>query len=149
MESYVNKTIRGIVRKMLEDGKYEPYIHELDGNVVVVDDIDVVTCFYGSDSARLESTKIALSLFKEYKAQPRSVILVEAQFNEGDICLKEFAEDFGFTYVFVKLTEQQRGIYIRQALLNIATKFHSKAKKLLYVDSDIGFCNPYWIKNVS
>lgn len=149
MESYANRTIRGVVKKMLEDGKYEPYIHELDGNVVVVDDIDVVTCFYGVDSARLESTKIALSLFKEYKAWPRSVVLVEAQLNEDDICLKEFAEGLGFTYVFVKLTERQRGIYIRQALLNIATKFHSKAKKLLYVDSDIGFCNPYWVKNVS
>lgn len=68
MENCVNRAIRGIVKKMLEDGKYEPYIHELDGNVVVVDDIDVVTCFYGVDNARLESTKIALSLFKEYKA---------------------------------------------------------------------------------
>lgn len=63
--------------------------------------------------------------------------------------MKEFAKGLGFTYVFIKLTERQRGIYIRQALLNIATKFHSKAKKLLYVDSDVGFCNPYWVKNVS
>ena len=39
-------------------------------------------------------------------------------------------------------------MYIKQALLNIATRSTDESK-FVYLDSDIGFCNPYWIKNVS
>ena len=54
----------------------------------------------------------------------------------------------GFQYMFVKTSEEQDGLFIKQALFNIATRSTNESK-LIYLDSDVGFCNPYWIKNVS
>lgn len=34
MESHVNRHIRAAVKKMLEEGRYEPYLHDIEGNSI-------------------------------------------------------------------------------------------------------------------
>lgn len=148
MKNITDQQIHNAVITMLKAGKYDVYLHEIFGNDVFVHDICVVTCFYGTDAARLKSTIQALSLFERYKAKPAEVIVIEAQYSKNEIQLESFAKIHNFKYIFVELSEKQRHIFIKQALFNIGTKT-STAEKIVYLDSDVGFCNPYWLANVS
>lgn len=52
-------------------------------------------------------------MFERYKAKPHEVIIAEAQFRDEDAGLRKFAGAHGFKYVYVSLSERQRGIYIK------------------------------------
>ena len=149
METNVNRRIRKRVQEMLDGGEHEVYVHETDGLKTRVDDLAVITCVYGLDGARASAARRALSLFRtSYKARPGCLMLIESQYRQEDALFEEFAAGNGFRYVFVERTRGSDGLYIRQALLNIGTRLTDK-KKLVYLDAEVGFCNPYWACNVS
>lgn len=144
----VNVEIRRKVFDMMKEDRYEAYIHDVPGSDVVVEDSAVVVCYYGTDEARLDSTKKALGLFKSYKAKAREMVFVESQLDEADAEVKDAAEAAGFKYEFVKMNPDSEGLYVREALMNFGAR-RTSAEKIVFLDSDIGFCNPYWLQNVS
>ncbi len=148
MDSKVNTEIKERITAMLKEDKHDIYVHEVSGENVVVDDLAVIFCYYGIDNARLDATMKAFELFNQYKAIPAEVIVVESQYSEEDAQVKKLAEKAGFKYLFIKRKPNSEGLYIREALLNAGVRTTS-TQKIVAIDSDIGFCNPYWAKNVS
>lgn len=148
MDSKINTAIRDKVVSMLNEGKHEAYVHEVSGQNTVVNDLAVIFCYYGIDEARFDSTVKAFELFKQYKAIPAEIIVVESQYDEADIQVKKITEDAGFKYMFIKRKQNSEGLYIREALMNAGVRATS-AQKIVAIDSDIGFCNPYWAEDVS
>lgn len=148
MQSKMTTEIKNAVQKMLGEGRHDPYIYASDGNVVGVRDLAVIICYYGTDPARLDATVKSFKLFSEYKARPSEILVVEAQYGEADARLEKAAGDAGFSYAFVRRDPDDAGIYIKEALMNIGVR-RTSAPKIVVLDSDIGFCNPYWARNVS
>ena len=70
---------------------------------------------------------------------PKHWVFVEAQRNKNQAVFA-WLKSYGVKYIFRKYSEDSEGLLLKTALWNIGAA-NTTADKLLFVDSDIVFCN--------
>lgn len=113
----------------------------------IIEDISIIQSFYGTDFKRILATTKALRYIIEYNYMPQEWIFVEAQKSDED-CVFKWIANYGIKYKFVKITDEQDGLFLKTPLWNIGV-LESTCSKLCFIDSDIAFCNSDWLNNVN
>lgn len=78
---------------------------------------------------------------------PKHWIFVEAQRNKNQAVFA-WLKSYGVKYIFRKYNEDSEGLLLKTALWNIGAA-NTSADKLLFIDSDIVFCNQTWLNSAS
>ena len=99
----------------------------------------VIQAFFGTDIARITATSRALQVMLQSNPLPKHWIFVEAQRNKNQAVFA-WLKSYGVKYIFRKYDEDSEGLLLKTALWNIGAA-NTTADKLLFVDSDIVFCN--------
>lgn len=134
------------VREQLSKSDDSPFFAETQTDPYVLNDVAIIQCFYGIDSSRVDAVNTALKHMLKSQPSPAEWIFVEAQLDESNASFS-WLKDKGIIYKFVKLYDASNA-YIKGQLWNIGAQM-SVAKKLLFIDADVMFCNSSWLKSAS
>lgn len=110
-------------------------------------DIAVIQAFFGTDIARIAATTRALQVMLQTNPLPKHWVFVEAQCNKNQAVFA-WLKSYGVKYIFRKYNEDSEGLLLKTALWNIGAA-NTTANKLLFVDSDIVFCNQTWLNSAN
>ena len=112
-----------------------------------VKDTAVIQAFFGTDIARITATSRALQVMLQANPLPKHWVFVEAQRNKNQAVFA-WLKSYGVKYIFRKYSEDSEGLLLKTALWNIGAA-NTTADKLLFVDSDVVFCNQAWLNSAS
>lgn len=115
-------------------------------NVKILNNISIIQSFYGLDIERISATTNALKAMVNSTSFPSEWIFVEGQEKESDCCFN-WLKKYGIKHKFVKLTKQQKNLFLKTPLWNIGANIVT-ASRLCFIDSDISFCNSNWLESV-
>ena len=107
----------------------------------------VIQAFFGTDIARITATSRALQVMLQANPLPKHWVFVEAQRNKNQAVFA-WLKSYGVKYIFRKYSEDSEGLLLKTALWNIGAA-NTTADKLLFVDSDVVFCNQAWLNSAS
>lgn len=142
------KTLYDKINVMFRELHESDIIYENQPEAVnVVDDTALIQCFYGVDIARIRATTTAIEFNLQMTSKPHSWVFVECQKSEMD-CAFSWVQKYGIKYQFVKMGEENEGIFLKNCLWNIGTTLCSEPK-LCFVDSDVVMCDSSWARKAS
>lgn len=107
--------------------------------------IAVIEAFFGTDIARITATTRALQVMLQMDPMPKDFVFVEAQRNKSQAAFA-WLKSYGVKYIFRKYDVDSEGLLLKTALWNIGAA-STTADKLVFVDSDIVFCNQSWLES--
>lgn len=141
LETSANQTKQHMLTLEIEDFGVK------SGTGEILDDIAIIQSFYGVDVSRIEATTRALHYMLKSKLLPFEWIFVEGQKSKSDACF-QWLKNYGITYIFVKTTKEQNGIFLKTPLWNIGAQ-HCSASKLCFIDSDVIFESADWLQSAN
>ena len=109
-------------------------------------DVALVQCFFGQDTLQENAIELALKFMSMSNPRPREWVFVEAQRREMDAKFK-WVVGLGCKYVFVKIQSDKQDHFIKEQLWNIGAK-NTKSRRLVFVDSDVAYCQMDWLSHV-
>lgn len=133
------------VKILLNEAK-EPEVlyNRLDQEVETVEDTALIQCFYGTDIARIRATTQAIEFNMQMTRKPNTWVFVEAQKDRSD-CVFSWLSRYGVKYIFVKTTDANDGIMLKNPLWNIGAA-NCTETKMCFLDSDVVMCNSDWVE---
>ena len=144
----MNTIFKLSIQKTFDQLKTSPQIFNVtDDYFKILEDIVIIQSFYGLDIERISATTNALKAMVQSTTWPAEWIFVEGQEKESECCFK-WLRKYGIKHKFVKLTKQQKNLFLKTPLWNIGATI-SNASKLCFIDSDISFCNSSWLESVN
>lgn len=144
----MNKIFKTDIEQFFENAKHSPQFFNIDTEQFsMLKNIAIVQSFYGLDIERISATTNALKAMVQSTTWPAEWIFVEGQEKESNCCFK-WLKQYGIKHKFVKLTKQQKNLFLKTPLWNIGATI-SNASKLCFIDSDISFCNSSWLESVN
>lgn len=113
----------------------------------VADGVAVVMCHWGHDEKQCNSTRRGIDYMADSNPRPSEWVFVEAQ-EDGRFEFEKKCAELKIKYVRKDITEESKGIFVKEALWNIGAHA-TKSEKLVFVDADCVFINRAWACHVS
>ncbi len=136
-----------VLRRRLLSGDNSLYLYDGDGISDSTVDITLIQCHWGVNTAQISASKRSLDILLRYRPLPLKWAFIEAQ-KHGVQRQFEWLRDYGVEYLFRELPDGSDGIFLKETLWNIAARSVG-GDSLIFLDSDIVFCNRGWLSSVA
>lgn len=110
-------------------------------------DVSLIQSFFGQNELQIRAVTNSLHFMALSNPKPLDWIFVEAQRSEKNAKFK-WVVNLGAKYVFVKIENDKQDHFIKERLWDIG-KLHANSDNLVFVDSDVSYCQMDWLKYVA
>ena len=136
-----------VLRRRLLSGDNSIYLYDGDGIFEGFIDVTLIQCHWGVKTAQISASKRSLDILLRSSPLPLKWAFIEAQ--KGGVDRQfEWLRDYGVEYLFVELSDDSDEIFMKESLWNIAAR-KVTGDNLIFLDSDIVFCNRGWLNSVA
>lgn len=151
-EAELEQRTRGLItllRQRLAQHNTSPFMLTAPTKTVTtLTDIGLVQCVFGKDEPQLAAIRKAWSYLVKSNPRPAKWIVIEAQTDAP--AMAELCAEYGIEHHFYQLTEDNLGLFQKEALWNLGEQLLPKTvTKVVFIDADVAFCHYAWLASCS